>query len=66
MLAECKSLRSTKLSSLLLDLSKTTLAIIGMFLGCHLHVILREASKPMIHEKGTISSIQNIHFRVGQ
>ena len=66
MLAECKSLRTTKLRSLLLDLSKATLTGISMFLSCHLHVILREASKAMIHEEGAISPVQNIHFRVGK
>ena len=66
MLTECKGLCSAQLPALLLDASKATFTGVSMFLRTHLHVVLGVASEFVVHEEGTVATVQNVHFWIGE
>ena len=62
MLAKCKGLSPAQLCTLLLNASEATFAGISVFLSTHLDIILGIASGFVVHEKGTVATVQNVNF----
>lgn len=65
-LTKSKRLRPAQLGSLLFDTPQSTLASVGVLFGTHLNIALRKATHPVVHEEGTVASVEYIHFRVRQ
>lgn len=66
MLSKGKSLCPAELRPALLDLSKSALTGGLVFLSTHGHVAGGRAAKFMVVEEGTVSSIQDVDFRIGE
>lgn len=65
-LPKCKCLCPTEFRSLLLDTSQTTLAGVFVLLIIHFNIILWKAPNSVFFEEGTVSSIEDVNFRIGE
>jgi hypothetical protein len=65
-LSKCKRLCPAEFRSLLLDTSQTTLTSVFVPLIIHFNIILRKAPHSVFFKERTVSSVQNINFRIGE
>lgn len=66
MLSKSKGLRPAQLGPVLTKSSHLSFACISMLFGVHLNVILGKASTPVFSKERTVSTIKDVHLRVGE